>query len=259
MISRVSKNGAVQFAFDKAKTPRADFSAARRVERRFVTQLRKVARHIGDLVSGFAGEFIDTDALSHALDRYAQILEPWARAVSGRMIAEVAARDEKAWMQAARQMGMSLKSEMAEAPTGARMRELLEEQVRLIKSLPTEAAERVHKLTSEGITKGLRASEISAEIMKTGAVTKSRADLIAVTEVGRTATTLTQARAESVGSTHYRWRTAGDSDVRASHRAMAGKIVAWNDPPTLDNLTGHAGALPRCRCYPEPILPGDDD
>ncbi|WP_082365391.1 phage head morphogenesis protein [Bosea vaviloviae] len=259
MISRVSKNGAVQFAFDKAKTPRADFSAARRVERRFVTQLRKVARHIGDLVSGFAGEFIDVDALSHALDRYAQILEPWARAVSGRMIAEVAARDEKAWMQAARQMGMSLKSEIADAPTGARMRELLEEQVRLIKSLPTEAAERVHKLTLEGITKGLRASEISAEIMRTGEVTKSRADLIARTEVGRTSAALTQARAEHVGSVGYVWVTAGDSDVRPSHKAMSGKFVAWNDPPTLDGMQGHAGALPNCRCFCRPVLPGDDD
>lgn len=174
------------------------------------------------------------------------------------MIAQVAQHDERAWMKMARQMGMSLKSEIERAPVGVRMRQLLEEQVGLIKSLPTEAAERVHKATTDGITKGLRASDIADEIMKTGQATKSRANLIARTEVGRTSTTLTQARAESVGSRGYRWRTAGDSDVRESHKRMEGRFVAWNDPPTLDGMTGHAGALPNCRCYPEPVLEGDD-
>lgn len=134
------------------------------------------------------------------------------------------------------------------------MRARQAEQVRLITSLPTEAAERVHATAREGIVKGWRADQIAAEIMKTGEVTKSRADLIAVTEVGRTSTLLTQARAEHVGSTHYVWRTAQDGDVRPSHKKMEGKVVAWNAPPTLDGLTGHAGALPRCRCYCEPIL-----
>ncbi|MDR0067994.1 phage head morphogenesis protein, partial [Acinetobacter sp. 11520] len=29
----------------------------------------------------------------------------------------------------------------------------------------------------------------------------------------------------------------------------------WDNPPTLDNLKGHAGCLPNCRCYPEPSIP----
>lgn len=258
MTTRVRVNDALQFAFDRAKgqqAPGGGFSSARKVERRFAQQLRKIARHIADLVETFGAE--QTDALARALNRYGEIIEPWARAVSGRMIAQVSEHDERAWMKLARQMGMSLKSEIERAPVGIRMQQLLEEQVGLIKSLPIEAAERVHKVTTEGITKGLRASEVAAEIMKTGQVTKSRANLIARTEVGRTSTTLTQARAESVGSTTYVWRTAGDSDVRASHKAMEGKVVAWNDPPTLDGMRGHAGALPNCRCYPEPVL--DDD
>jgi hypothetical protein len=38
---------------------------------------------------------------------------------------------------------------------------------------------------------------------------------------------------------------------------MNGQVVAWDDPPTLDGLTGHAGALPNCRCIPLPIIPED--
>jgi SPP1 gp7 family putative phage head morphogenesis protein len=135
------------------------------------------------------------------------------------------------------------------------MRRLLDEQVTLIKSIPLDAAKRVHRLTLEGIENSGRASEVAKEIMRSGEVAKSRATLIARTETSRTATVLTQARAEHIGSDGYVWRTSGDSDVRPSHRRMNGKFVPWNHPPTLDNLTGHAGALPNCRCYPEPVIP----
>ena len=88
-----------------------------------------------------------------------------------------------------------------------------------------------------------------------GYVTKARARLSARTAGARTAMELTKARAQSVGSEGYIWRTVRDSDVRPSHKGMEGKFVRWDDPPTLDNLTGHAGGLPNCRCYAEPIIP----
>jgi SPP1 gp7 family putative phage head morphogenesis protein len=134
------------------------------------------------------------------------------------------------------------------------MQKALAEQVHLITSLPREAADRVHKLTIQGLTSGRRASEIAMEIAKSGDVTKSRALLIAQTEVSRTATALTQARAEYVGSVSYVWRTSRDAAVRPSHRRMEGKIVRWDQPPTLDGMVGHAGQFPRCRCFVEPIL-----
>ncbi len=59
--------------------------------------------------------------------------------------------------------------------------------------MKTEA--RVVKVTFEA-----RASEIAKEIMRSGDVAKSRATLIARTEVARTARVLTQARAEQAVS-----------------------------------------------------------
>jgi len=79
--------------------------------------------------------------------------------------------------------------------------------------------------------------------------------MIARTEIGRASTALTQARSLALGSTGYIWRTAEDGDVRHSHAEMEGKFVSWDRPPTLDGLTGHAGALPNCRCYCEVVLP----
>ncbi len=191
------------------------------------------------------------------LRHYAEGLMPWAEATAARMLADVNRRDETAWMEQAKEMSRALREEIRTAPTGATMRALLAEQVTLIQSIPLEAAQRVHELTLEGIENGTRASEISKAIQASGEVAKSRADLIARTEVARTASTLTQARALHIGSTGYIWRTSGDSDVRESHRKMNGQFVAWDDPPTLDKMTGHAGAFPNCRCYPEPVIPED--
>ena len=67
-------------------------------------------------------------------------------------------------------------------------------------------------------------------------------------------TALTQARAEYIGSTSYRWRTSKDARVRYSHKRMEGVEVDWQRPPTLDGMVGHAGCFPRCRCYCEVIV-----
>lgn len=232
------------------------FTQARKAERWYAGQLNKIARQIGDLVNG---TFDPNNPLFHSLltDRlrkYADIITPWAERVGARMIADVARNERQVWEARSAEMGRLLHKEIDTAPTGVAMRQKLAEQVKLIRSLPIEAAERVHRLTVEGIAKGQRAEVLADEIMKTGDVTRSRAMLIARTEVGRTATALTQARAEYAGSTGYIWKTSGDSDVRPSHAAMAGKFVSWNEPPTLDGMTGHAGALPNCRCWTDPVL-----
>lgn len=204
------------------------------------------------------GVVSDPEGLNNALTSYSRLIRPWARAVASKMIARVSQRDEKAWLQMSSDMGRSLRKELETAPTGIAARILLEEQVDLITSIPLDAARRIHKLTLEGITTGRRPGSIAEEIMKQTGVSASKAVLIARTEVARTASVLTQARAEHVGSTHYIWKTSKDADVRDSHRAMQGKVIAWDDPPTTDNLVGHAGQLPNCRCFPEPIFPDED-
>lgn len=193
------------------------------------------------------------------MESYAQALEPWAQATASRMLADVNARDQAEWMEHAREMSAGMRETIRRTPVGQKLQALLREQVHLITSLPREAAQRVHELTLAGLENSTRASEIAKEIGRTGEVTASRARLIARTEVARTASQLTEARALHVGSVAYVWRTAGDGDVRPSHKEMAGKVVRWDSPPTLDGMTGHAGSFPNCRCHPEPILPDEFD
>lgn len=239
---------------------RETFSRARKAEHAYGRDLRRVARHIGDIVRSLAGTLFGNDPialpnLTRTLDRYGDLLIPWAEAVATRMLADVDRRDAQAWAEHSRNMSLGIRQELRTAPTGFALRDAMARQVDLITSLPREAAERVHKLAIEGLTSGERTDGIVAEIMRTGAVTRSRADTIARTETSRAASTLTQVRAQHIGSSGYQWLTAHDSDVRPSHRKMEGQFVRWDSPPTLDGMTGHAGTLINCRCIALPLVP----
>lgn len=230
---------------------------ARRADTSFSRALLRVARIVGQIVQMFGA---DATATRRALEDYARIVTPWSFAAARAMVDEVSVRDSKAWMEHSQKIGTQLRRDMAgTTPVGRRAEELTREGAKLIRSLPLEAAERVSSLSAQMALTGTRADSLFDEIMRTGEVTESRARLIARTEVGRAASAITQARAESVGSPGYIWRTSKDADVRPSHRRMDGQFVAWDDPPTLDGLRGHAGALPNCRCYAEPVIPGDND
>ncbi|MGX6999900.1 phage head morphogenesis protein [Caballeronia sp. KNU42] len=228
----------------------------KRAELRYGSQLRKVAEHVGAIVRPFTpGDMSQVPTITNLLDAYSSMLRNWAIQTASNMLMDVALQDKNAWMEHAKDMSRGIREEIRNAPTGSVLRALLEEQVGLIQSIPLDAAQRVHRLTLEGLENSTRASEIAKEILRTEDVTKSRATLIARTEVSRSATTLTQARAQSIGSPGYIFTTSHDSNVRPSHKAMDGKFVAWDDPPTLDGLTGHAGCVPNCRCWCKVVLP----
>ena len=237
---------------------KAGYERVRRAELRYGIKLRKVARNCGDIVKEFPpGDPKALAAIQALLRKYAELLKPWAEVVAASMLADVARRDEENWNELAVNMGSALRLEMLKAPTGQRMRELQAEQVRLITSIPLKAAERVHKLTMEGLINATRAKEIADDIRRTTHVTESRATLIARTEVGRASTNLAQARAEFVGSEGYIWRTARDRDVRPSHKKLEGKFFEWSKPPICDPpaYRAHPGSIWNCRCYPEIGIP----
>lgn len=237
---------------------RLRFTRASAAERQYVSQLRKVARVIGGLVDGFDLDDLSAVAtLQDALNRYSTILRPWARATAGRMLAEVSRKDTRVWASLARTMGRTLRKEIESAPTGIVLRGLMDEQVALITSLPIDAGRRVHELALRSLSTSERPGVIAKEIERSGEVAASRATLIARTEVGRASTNLTAARAQYVGSTHFVWRSAGDSDVRPLHKELNGKAFRWDEPPVAGERGERSlpGAIYNCRCYPEPILP----
>lgn len=235
------------------------WAKSRAAELSYASRLKSIARVIGDIVKQLApnGELKDPAKLLQVLTDYAKTIEPWARSVAASMVAEVFRRDQVMWRKISKEMSTNLRNEVMNAPTGHLLQDLQNEQVKLITSMPLEAAQRVHELAQEATLASIRPREIAAKIMEQEGVSKSKAMLIARTEVARAANNLVQARATFAGSIGYIWRTSGDLDVRDSHAEMEGEYVAWSSPPTLDNLKGHAGTLPNCRCFAEPIFPND--
>ncbi len=238
---------------------------AKHAEVQYGRRLRSIAEQVGKLVQGMPPDDPATlSLLEQTLRRYSEVITPWANSVASAMLADVARRDEAMWLTLAKDMGASIRQEIRHAPTGKILLDMQRENVALITSLPIEAAQRVHELAIRSIETSSRAKEISDEIMRTGEVTRSRADLIARTEVSRAASGLIEARATHIGSEGYIWRSSEDADVRnkdgnpvGSHRLLNGKFINWNEPPVAgtNGMRYHAGQGPRCRCWPEPVLP----
>lgn len=248
---------------------RERWMSARKAEAHYARALRSVARQVDVFVRTMApgpGDASASADLREALDKYASIIRPWATVTAKRMLADVSRRDEAVWAKMAAEMSSALRKEVQSAPTGIFLQGILRENVDLITSLPRDAGTRVHEWTLRGMEQGRRADDISREILRTGQVTKARADLIARTEVARTASGLTEARSVHVGSEGYIWRSSEDGDVRntdgnpvGSHRLLNGKFIRWDSPPvaSTDGTRAHAGQIYRCRCYPEPVIPDE--
>jgi SPP1 gp7 family putative phage head morphogenesis protein len=250
------------------------FHAARNAATSFGASLRQLAKQVAHIIEGVAHEeqppysSATLARIREALADYSKAIEPWARRAVTRMLAETDRRGKTALIAYTQEIGRELRQEIYNAPVGETMRQLMGEQVDLIKSLPLEAAQRVHERTVEAISHGSRYPEQTAEIEEmlaethpgaTGRWLRNRATLIARTETARTASKLVEARARHIGSDQYVWRTSGDWKVRESHRRLDRTAHSWDEPPLSDppDHHSHPGQIWNCRCVALPIIPSE--
>jgi SPP1 gp7 family putative phage head morphogenesis protein len=227
----------------------AHFLQVRKVEGRYAQQLRAVGRTVGRLIGAFdIGDQSVIPEMLEMLARYAETLQPWARATARRLIAEISRRDAAAWFKSSRDIGVGLRELIEQAPIGFVAQQLVNDQVDLITSLPIEAGRRVQKHTMEFVTGGRRYDELVELVKASGEVTTSRATLIARTETAKAQSAIMQARAQFVGADQYIWRTVRDSRVRAEHRRLEGTVHRWDDPPVAETRGDrhHPGEFPNC-------------
>lgn len=226
-------------------------AAERTYERQLVSAVKQVQQII---ISG-----LPPQAIQDQLRRYAEIITPWTRQCAANMVIGVNRKSVKTWRGVAGRAGIDMRRLIASPGIGSAVREAIDNNVKLIQQLIFDETDRVAKLARESLIKGTRAEALAAEIADISSVgSLGRARVIAHTEISKAGTALTKARAESIGSKGYIWRTTRDGDTRESHRAMEGQFVPWGKPPKLDGMTGHAGEFPNCRCYPEPVIPRED-
>ena len=218
------------------------------IEKKYSRQLRGVAREIGRIIGGHNSTTLSgLQVMQRALEQYAGILRPWAVKTAQQTAEQLDRQDRAMWIKQSREIGAGLRDLIDNQPAGGTLQDFLDRQVHYITSLPIEAGQRVQDLAREAMAGGRRPDEIANEIARSGEVTESRATLIARTECARTASLLTQVRAEGIGATHYIWRTSKDRAVRHSHKMMEGKVCELADPPTLsDGTTTNPGQIYNC-------------
>ena len=258
--------------FDAKKTIKGKFKPSTKAERDFSRAIKKVARASGSIVDAHVDgvKIVNPKEMQKALEDYSRLITPWAARQSAKLLEQVQKSNARAYANKSKLMGKLLKSNVDESEVGIIARALLEEQVALIKSIPTEAGLRAQKIAYEAVLAGTRAeanedtiAELQKQLGLSTEVAVSRAQLIAVTETARANAAINQSRAMVNGSSQYRWHNSGDGAVRHSHKVykgkpMQGRIFSWDDPPTLDDGTkGHPGTFPRCRCFAEPVF--DDE
>lgn len=64
---------------------------------------------------------------------------------------------------------------------------------------------------------------------------------------------INQLRQQDLGIERYIWRSQDDAKVRDSHSQYDDQVFRWDEPPA----GGHPGQAHNCRCYAEPIAPGE--
>lgn len=230
----------------------------RRSEIQYRKSLLAIANQIGEIVNGiYDGSQESANKAASTLIDYSEIIEGWTEVVAKKMFLQVEREEWQQWRSVSEEIGAGLRDVVGNTPVGQVAQDIVYRQIQLMKSLPLESADRVRDIQTraiEAMVNGERPDQLYEMIMQTGGVAASRAKMIARTEIGRATGALTQARALAVGSEGYWWRIKG-AGTRPSHRKMKDKFVRWDNPPTLDGMTGHAGCLPNCECWSEVQIP----
>lgn len=202
------------------------------------------------------------DLVQGRLFTYADSITEWAERVSGIFLRKAEKADYEDWKKLSEKLGKETRKILKEHGKGGTFRALQSEQIILIKSLPQDAAKKVHEWAVEGMHKGERYDSIAQRIFdEIGIVTRNHATLIARTEASRAKANFQQARAMALGSSEYQWITMDDYRVRPLHARLDGQIFRWDMPPATDIgrggqwLHSHPGAIFNCRCRARPLLP----
>ncbi len=238
----------------------------RRIETRYQKALIEMTQFMEEAIKGLTDPFEITARLRSLVKNMA--FQRYAESAAMKMVTHLFTDAGRTWRTAARVNSQgrtfyeALRKEM-ERSVGGAVGAQIQRNAGIIRSLPFDIAKQVTDFIGEEALKGRRASLIAADIQERfPRVSENKAKLIARTEVSKTSTALTQARAENIGANWYQWRTSEDARVRDSHRIMEGVLINWADPPSPERLDGqknppspyHAGEIYNCRCYPEPVI-----
>jgi SPP1 gp7 family putative phage head morphogenesis protein len=238
-------------------------------EQQYKKALEAVMKKIGEAIKPLSDPFKIVSTVKNII-KNSHFLR-YAESVAKTMVTGLFVDNKRNWKAAARESMQgrkifnALKDELSKPVMGTFAHEIAR-NAEVIKTLPLDVASKVTDYIAEQTIKGKRSSEIAKEIQTMfPQASKAKATLIARTEVSKTTTALTQARAQSVGLNWYVWGTSDDARVRPAHDLMDEVLIKWTESPAPEALNGqkseghyHAGAIYNCRCFAKPLVTIDD-
>ena len=129
------------------------------------------------------------------------------------------------------------------------------ENIRLIKSLPTQTLEKLRSRFTQAVRGGWRWESVVDDVKSILNTNEKRATLIARDQIGKLNGHLTKLRQQNIGVKSYIWHGMLDERERAHHVDREGKQFDWDNPPD----DGHPGEPILCRCYAEAVFPEFED
>lgn len=141
----------------------------------------------------------------------------------------------------------------------------IHENVSKIQSIPTEYLNDVESIIRWGYETRQPKVNIYRRLEKLIGLTRSKAKMIAVDQMGTLNSQMTRYEHESAGVGKYKWITKRDSRVRDCHRALHGTVHKWSEPVPEWYMTKsrgmvytgryiHPGTAYGCRCVASPVF-----
>lgn len=131
------------------------------------------------------------------------------------------------------------------------LRRWVDENIRMIKSIPMETLGAMRETIRQGFIHGMTITDIQKQIQKEYSVTRHKAQMLARDQIATLNAQVSKLQQQDAGCTKYRWSSSKDSRVRDCHKALDGKIFSWDDPPEMWYETKKAGRVyTGRRCHP---------
>jgi len=146
-------------------------------------------------------------------------------------------------------------------PIAAKLDQFITSNVSRVGTMTDGVYASVEADVRKGLEQGLRPEALASILLsRNKELSATQATIIANDAVGKFHGQQTKLRQQSLGITHYRWRTVRDLKVRPGHRALEGSVQSWAEPPVTNPNTGkraHPGFDTHyyaCRCSASPVI-----
>jgi SPP1 gp7 family putative phage head morphogenesis protein len=147
------------------------------------------------------------------------------------------------------------------SPIAAKLDQFITSNVSRVGTMTDSVYASVEADVRKGLEQGLRPEALASILLsRNKELSATQATIIANDAVGKFHGQQTKLRQQSLGITHYRWRTVRDLKVRPGHRALEGSVQSWAEPPVTNPNTGkraHPGFDTHyyaCRCSASPVI-----